>query len=122
MHNYKNLKIWAEAIEVCKTIYAVTQKFPDTEKFGLISQMRRAAVSIASNIAEGSSRSSKKNFLRFLEMAHGSSFEVETQVIIAKELGYAKDDSLDNLAQKMVGLQRMIFSFKNTLNNEINIK
>lgn len=115
MHNYKNLKIWQEAMTVCKAIYTETQSFPDTEKFGLANQLRRASVSIASNIAEGSSRSSDKDFARYLEMAQGSSFEMETQVLIAGELNYINPENTFRLSEKITQLQRMIFSFKNTI-------
>ena len=93
MHNYKKLTIGLEAVECCKMIYAYIKDFPDSEKFGLINQLQRAAVSIASNIAEGSSRTSQKDFIRFLEIALGSSFEVETQIIIALKLNYLKEET-----------------------------
>jgi len=86
MRNFRNLEIWTRGIELVKEIYKLTSKFPSTEKFGLISQMQRASVSIPSNIAEGCSRNSDVEFKRFLEIAIGSSFELETQIIIANEL------------------------------------
>jgi four helix bundle protein len=88
MRNFRNLEIWQKSISLAKNIYALTSSFPEQEKFGLISQLQRASVSIASNIAEGSSRKSNQDFARFLEMAIGSAFEIETQLTIAKELGY----------------------------------
>lgn len=86
MRNFRNLEIWTRGIELVKEIYKLTSKFPSIEKFGLISQMQRASVSIPSNIAEGCSRNSDVEFKRFLEIAIGSSFELETQIIIANEL------------------------------------
>ena len=86
MRNFRNLEIWSRGIELVKEIYKLTSKFPSNEKFGLISQMQRASVSIPSNIAEGCSRNSDVEFKRFLEIAIGSSFELETQIIIANEL------------------------------------
>ena len=78
MHRYKELKFWQFSRVFCKDIYAITATFPSDEKFGLISQLRRASVSIASNIAEGASRKSNKDFSRFLMMALGSCYEIET--------------------------------------------
>jgi four helix bundle protein len=88
MRNFRNLEIWQRSINLAKNIYALTSAFPKHEKFGLMLQLQRASVSIASNIAEGSSRKSNQDFARFLEMAIGSAFEIETQLTIAKELGY----------------------------------
>jgi len=84
MHNFKELKVWKAGIEICKTIFVLTRSFPGEEKFGLISQMTRSAVSIPSNIAEGCGRKSNKELHQFLNIALGSSFELETQIIIAK--------------------------------------
>ena len=80
MHKYKELKIWQKAMELVTDIYKVTSTFPDKERFGLISQINRAAVSIPSNIAEGAGRNSDKDFLRFLLIAHASSYETGTQL------------------------------------------
>jgi four helix bundle protein len=88
MHRYKELNVWKRSREFCSSIYLITTKFPQDEKFGLTSQLRRAAISIPSNIAEGASRSSKKDFTRFLEISIGSSYEIETQQLIATDLKY----------------------------------
>jgi len=85
MRNYKNLNIWQKGIQIVKKVYFLVEKLPATEKFGLKSQLSRAAVSIPSNIAEGCSRTSEIEFKRFLEIAMGSLFEVETQLIICEE-------------------------------------
>lgn len=90
MRNFKKLMIWKKGIHIVKEIYKVSKSLPKEEKFGLISQIKRAAISIPSNIAEGSSRNSETEFKRFLEIAIGSLFEVETQLIIAQELGFLK--------------------------------
>ena len=87
MRDFKKLEIWTESIKLVKSIYEISGKLPSEEKFGLKSQIQRAAVSIPSNIAEGSSRSSDKEFRYFLEIAIGSSFELETQLIILTQLG-----------------------------------
>ena len=86
--DYKELDVWKKSIEFVESIYKATAKFPDEERFGLTNQLRRAAISIPSNIAEGSARQSDKEFIRFLFIAYGSSAEIETQLIIAKNLGF----------------------------------
>ncbi|MEX2595780.1 MAG: four helix bundle protein [Salibacteraceae bacterium] len=87
MRDFKKYSIWKQAFDLCVECYSIVEELPDNEKFGLRSQVTRAAVSIPSNIAEGTSRNSDLEFKRFLEIAIGSSFELETQVMIADELG-----------------------------------
>lgn len=94
MRDFRKLEIWKNGIEIVKLIYKLSDKLPSTEKFGLRSQITRAAVSIPSNIAEGCSRNSEVEFKRYLEIAIGSLFEVETQLIIVEELGFIKSDEL----------------------------
>ena len=100
-HNYKELEVWKRAMSIAKSIYTLTKKFPIDEKFGLTSQIQRAAVSIASNIAEGAGRGTDKDFVHFLNIALGSAFEVETQVLLSLDLGYLSNedskDVLDNI-------------------------
>lgn len=84
MFNFEKLEVWQEAINFADSVYAMTRRFPDEERFGLTNQMRRAAVSISSNLAEGSSRSSRSDFARFVEIATGSVFEVVSQATISK--------------------------------------
>lgn len=93
MHQYKELKLWQKAIGLDSEVYSLTSRFPDKERFGLISQINRAAVSIPSNIAEGPGRNSDKGFVQFLTITHASTYEVETQLIISKNLGYLLDKS-----------------------------
>jgi len=95
MHNFKELKAWKAGIEVSKLIFQLTRSFPPEEKYGLISQMIRSAVSVPSNIAEGCGRKSNKELYQFLNIALGSSFELETQLIIAKEFNYIDQVTLD---------------------------
>jgi four helix bundle protein len=95
--NHKDLEVWKEAVEVSTTCYEVTKGFPREEQFGLASQMRRAAVSIASNIAEGAARASSKEFLQFLYISLGSASELDTQVEIAKRIGLGTLPQLDKL-------------------------
>lgn len=109
MHNFKNLQVWQLAMELAEKIYLLTVKFPAEEKFGLVLQMRRSVVSIASNIAEGSGRGTDKDFARFLTMALGSAFELETQLLVSLRLGYASDG--DNILVASINqLQKMIFN------------
>jgi len=96
-------------------IYQLTNTFPNNEKFGLSSQMNRSAVSIPSNIAEGSAKSSNKDFARFLEMSIGSSYELETELTIASKLNYIEHDVFVLLQNKIVEIQKMIIGFKNKL-------
>ena len=112
MHKYKELKVWQMSIELVTEIYAVTAKFPDKEKFGLISQINRASVSIPSNITEGAGRNSAKEFLHFLSIAHASSYETETQLIISRNLNYLTTSELDVLTEKLNEWQKMSYSFQ----------
>ena len=101
MH-YKELEVWKKSIELVKAVYKLTEKFPKEEQFGLTSQIKRAVISIPSNIAEGNMRMSNKENSRFINIAMGSLTEVETQLIIAKELGFIKDISKDEELLKKV--------------------
>ncbi|MDR2621701.1 MAG: four helix bundle protein [Dysgonamonadaceae bacterium] len=115
MHNYKKLDIWIKSISLVKEIYSSTNKFPKSEQFGLTSQMQRAAVSIPANIAEGSAKSSNKDFSRFLEISLGSACELETLVIIAGELNYVENEVFNSMENRIQELLRMIVSFKSQL-------
>ncbi len=108
MRNFRNFEIWKRSVKFTKEVYLLTNEFPDKEKYGLISQIQRAAVSVASNIAEGSSRKSQTDFARFLEIAIGSAFEVETQLIIAKELNYLKKQKFDEIIKQLTIIQKQI--------------
>ncbi len=112
MHNYRELKIWHKAIDFSVDIYELVADFPTDEKFGLFSQLRRASVSVPSNIAEGSSRGTEKDFARFLTMSLGSFFEIETQLIISQRVNYIKNDELEEFKTKITDLIRMIMAFK----------
>ncbi|MBB2146758.1 four helix bundle protein [Pedobacter sp. LMG 31464] len=120
MHKYKELKVWQRSIELVTEIYTVTAKFPDKERFGLISQINRASVSIPSNIAEGTGRNSTKEFLYFLSIAHASSYETETQLIISKNLNYLTITELDVLTEKLNEWQKMSYSFQAKLRTSLN--
>jgi four helix bundle protein len=111
MRNFRKYKIWEDAVAVTSDIYNLCNKFPAQEKFGLTNQIERAAVSIASNIAEGSSRVSEVDFARYLEISLGSAFEVETQLTIASNIGYVEPDDYTILLKKLNLLQKQINQF-----------
>ena len=115
MHNFRQLRIWIDSVELAKDIYSLTQKFSQDHKFGITSQLYRAAVSIPSNIAEGSARKSEKDFRHFLSMSLGSAFELETQLIIAEQCSLATHDDFENLLVRVQSLQKQIKAFSNTI-------
>ena len=118
MHNLKELKIWKKAIDLAVEVYRVTALFPPEEKYGLISQTRRAAVSISSNIAEGAGRNSEKEFKYFLGIANGSSFELQTQLFISNKLSLLSNEDLEKMLQQIEELQKMNYGFQNMLNKK----
>ncbi len=118
-HNFRNLDIWKLAIQLSAKIYQLTDDFPKNEEFGLKSQLRRSAISVASNIAEGSSRSSDKDFNRFLEISIGSLFELQTQIVIANIQNYIDNENYSKIDNEIITLQKMISGFqKKLLNNQ----
>ena len=108
MKDFKKLKVWHKGFEIVLKTYKVTQQIPDAEKYGFVSQMNRASVSIPSNIAEGSSRSSMKEYKRFLEIALGSTFELETQLLLVKELNLCSEMPINELLLMLVEEQKML--------------
>ncbi len=114
-HNFKNLNIWKLSLDLANEVYNLTDQFPKNEEFGLKSQLRRCSVSVASNIAEGSSRSSNKDFNRFLEISLGSLYELQTQIIISSQRNYFDLEKLDKIENNITELQRMISGFQKTL-------
>jgi len=110
MRNFRKLDIWKNGIELVKQVYILSENLPLEEKFGLRSQITRAAVSVPSNIAEGCSRNSEIEFKRFLEIAIGSLFEVETQLIISKELGFIETEQLEFILKSITKEEKMINS------------
>jgi len=122
MKTHKDLKIWIEAIDLVTCIYKTTALFPKEEIYGLTSQIRRSAVSVPSNIAEGAGRSSEKEFKQFLYIALGSLSELETQLLIAYNIGYLEKTVHEEFNLKIVNLIKMISSFINHINRKINDK
>lgn len=115
-HNFKELLVWKKSIELVKSIYQITSLLPMDEKFGLVSQMNRCSVSIPSNIAEGSGRTSNKEFLHFLNIAISSSYELETQLIITNQLF---DLEVDTVLTQISEVQKMILGLKKNLENNL---
>ena len=115
IHNFKELLVWQKAMDLGVFAYKLTGFFPKKEKFGLISQIQRCAVSISSNIAEGSGRVSAKEFQHFISIAMGSSFELETQVIISLRLNYISDKQISEFDLLVKPVQKMSFGLYSSL-------
>jgi len=115
MHNFKKLNIWLNAMSLAKDVYLITSSFPKEEKFGLVSQINRCCISVPSNIAEGSSRSSNKEFSHFIKIALGSLFELETQIILSGEFKMVNDQDSSKILDRISTLQKMLNGFLTTL-------
>lgn len=118
MNRFKNLKIWKRAVELATTVYSITSDFPEEEKYGLTSQLRRCAISIGSNIAEGAGRNTNKDFKRFLSVAYGSLYELETQLIIAKNLKLLEESESNKICGEVEELQKILYVFSDKLNSK----
>ena len=118
MRNFRTLNIWKDGIVLVKQVYKLSELLPNDEKFGLKSQICRAAVSIPSNIAEGCSRNSEIEFKRFLEIAIGSAFELETQLIIIPELDFITKEYLNPILKSLNNEQKMINSLISKINGK----
>ncbi len=118
-HNFRRLEIWTKGIDLAIDTYKLTQEFPREERYGLISQIQRASVSIPSNIAEGTSRSSDKHFVTYLENALGSAYEWESQLVIANEIGYVNPSEFNNHLSSIQNLQGKISRFITKLENSL---
>lgn len=115
MFRFEKLEVWQKAISFAETVYRVTQPFPADERFGLTNQMRRAAVSISSNIAEGSSRSSDKDFARFVEIAYGSDLEMVSQAFIGRGQNFMEEANFHQVYAQAEELARMLSGLKTRL-------
>ncbi len=115
MQDYRKLRIWLLAMELTKSIYEVTQSFPAEEKYGLTSQMRRCAVSLPSNIAEGAGRNGNKEFNNFLGITMGSLFELDTQAELSYNFQYIQAERYEYIFEKISQLKKMIFHFQKKL-------
>ncbi len=108
IRNYRDLNVWKKSVELSKLVYLISQTFPANQQYGLRSQIERSAVSVASNIAEGSGRNGTNEFIYHLGIAQGSLFEVETQLIIANEIGFLPAEKLNDLLNLSEEIGRMI--------------
>ena len=108
IYTYKDLKVWQKAMNLAEEVYLLTDTFPKSEIYGMVSQMRRAAVSIPSNIAEGRYRSTRKDYLYFLRVAYSSGAELETQMELAKRLSYIEQTSIQRTAELLEEVMKML--------------
>ena len=115
MFNFEKLEVWHKSVDFADSVYSITRSFPDEERFGLTSQMRRAAVSISSNIAEGRSRASRPDFARFIELATGSVFEVVSHATIGKQQSFLSAADYDRLYQACEEQSKMLSGLRRSL-------
>jgi four helix bundle protein len=120
MFNFEKLEVWQKAIDFADLVYNETRAFPAEERFGLTNQLRRAAISISSNIAEGSSRSSRNDFARFAEIAAGSVFEVVSQAFIARRQNFLGEDQFTKIYADAEELSRMLSGLRKSLLSTLN--
>ena len=115
VRNFREYKVWQDAMQLVNDVYQITKHFPVSETFAISNQIQRAVVSIPSNIAEGSGRKTEADFVRFLDIALGSTFEVETQVLIAQSLGYIDANTSNNLVVKIQTIEKELTTLINTV-------
>jgi len=120
LKNFKELKVWQKAYQLCIEIYKTTKKYPDEEKYGLSSQMRRAAISIPSNIAEGYGRKTIPDYVRCLYIAYGSICELETQILLSGDLNYLNGNNKNSHLEKIKEVERMLMALIKSLENKNN--
>ena len=111
--NHKDLEVWKKAMDLVVAVYEVSNAFPDTERYGLTQQMRRSAISIPSNIAEGAGRKGSKEFIQFVSIALGSLSELETQLILSSRLNYIHDDA--PIMEDLIRVRQLLIGFRNHL-------
>ncbi len=118
MHSVKDLHIWIKAIDLAADVYELTKTFPKTEQFGITNQMRRCSTSIAANISEGAGRNSDKDFLNFLAIANGSTYELETFIVLAHKFKFINDEIKIDLIIKTNHIIRMNYNLQNAIRNK----
>jgi four helix bundle protein len=118
MKSHTDLDVWKKAVDLAAEVYKATASFPTEEKYGLVSQMRRAAVSIASNIAEGAARTSRREFMQFLSIASRSASELNTQFIISRRVAIGDDHTLAQLEQNLFRVSQMIQGLLRSINKQ----
>jgi four helix bundle protein len=119
MHNFKELKIWNRSMDMVVEVYKATAKFPNEEKYGITAQIRKSAVSVPSNIAEGAGKNSDRDFVRFLSIAQGSSYELQTQLILSQRLGFMEKESCNALVNDISEIQKMNYRFQESLGGNV---
>ena len=117
LKNYKELKVWQKSYQLCLEVYKVTREFPKEERYGLISQIRRSAVSVPSNTAEGYGRKTTPEYIQFLYVAYGSNCELETQILLSGDLGYIKAEESKKLQKDIGEIERMLKALIKSLQN-----
>ena len=117
--SFRDLEAWKMAFSLAESVYVVTRKLPDEEKFGVVSQLRRSVVSVASNIAEGAGRNSKKEFVQFLGIAYGSCCEVETQLLLTKALYKFLSEDIDKTLLQLASVGRLIKGLQKSLTQQL---
>lgn len=110
MRNFRKLDVWVDARKLVKSIYLLTNQLPESEKFGLISQINRSVISIPANIAEGAAKDSQKDFIRFLQISLGSAFELETHLTLCKDLDFINETDSTDIIENIQVLQKRIYS------------
>ena len=118
LKNFKELKVWQKSYKLCTEVYKTTKKFPNEEKFSLTSQMRRAAISVPSNIAEGYGRRTIPDYVRCLYIAYGSNCELETQILLSGDLNYLNEENKSLLLEKNKEVERMLMALIKSLENK----
>lgn len=122
INTYKDLIVWQKAVALVTSIYALTKSFPQEEKFGIVSQLNRASVSIPSNIAEGWGRESSKNYLQFLKITRGSVMETETLLVISKNLNDINDSQYSIITQEIEEVSKILQGLINSIQQKINLQ
>ncbi|MFV0304236.1 MAG: four helix bundle protein [Moheibacter sp.] len=119
MHNLEEIIIWKKAIELSKVVYTICNELPSDEKFGMSNQMKRSVISISSNIAEGAGRNSDREFLHFLGISQGSSFELLTQLLLYIELNLADKTKINPIIENLKEIQKMNYAFQKNLKSNL---
>jgi four helix bundle protein len=120
MKSHMDLEVWKVSRQLTKSVYFLSNKFPDEEKFGLTSQIRRTAVSVPSNIAEGCGRNHRKDALQFFYISRGSLYELETQIILASDLGFIVEKEVENISEEITKAKKLLNGFINYFKKTIN--
>ncbi len=118
--DFKDLQVWQKAMRIAKEIYTLTQKFPPEERYALSDQMRRSAVSIPSNIAEGQQRNGRQEFAQFIGYAQGSRAELQTQLLLSRDFGYLTDEEIEPVFYELEEVGKMLYSLSNAVSTTKN--